>query len=67
LDAFEPLYLITQWFHYYIPERLTQKPEYVFNIVEKYQYHIDTMFNRMYKARIDPNWDEEAKLWFSTI
>lgn len=65
LDAFEPLYLLTQWFHYFIPERLIQRPEHVFNVADKYKYHIDVMFNRMYKIRVDPDWDECAKLWFS--
>lgn len=65
LNVFEPLYLITQWFRYFIPTRLIERPQYVFTIAEKYKHHIDAMFNRMYKARVDPEWDEEAKLWFS--
>ena len=61
LDAFEPLYTVQQWFDFF-----ADKPEdFASKTVEKYKYHIDVMFNRMYKARFDPEWCETEKLWFS--
>lgn len=64
LDAFEPLYIVTQWFTYFAPEKL-EKPDYIDNILNKYKLHLDVMFNRMYKARFDKDWDDTTKLWFS--
>lgn len=62
LDVFEPLYIVKCWFDFYAPE----KPEhFASNAVEKYKNHIDVLFNRMYRARFDPKWDDQHKLWFS--
>ena len=62
LDAFEPLYIVRQWFLHFTPD----KPKtFASKTIEKYKYHIDVMFNRMYKARFDPNWSDTSKLWFS--
>lgn len=65
LDVFEPLYLVTQWYRHFNPQALEENPKKAEQTVDKYKFHIDVMFNRMYKARFDPDWDEETKLWFS--
>ncbi len=64
LDVFEPLYIVTQWFSYYAPEKL-KNPEFIPKTMEKYKNHTDVMFNRMYKARFDSKWSDTTKLWFS--
>ena len=62
LDAFEPLYLVEKWMAFYRPDK---PKDFAAKTVDKYKFHIDVMFNRMYKARFDPEWDELTKLWFS--
>lgn len=61
LDVFEPLYLLTKWFEHFNPK----SQEHVKNTLDKYKNHLDVMFNRMYKARFDKDWDETTKLWFT--
>jgi hypothetical protein len=64
LNVFEPLYLVTEWFQHFAPEKLVNNPSFAINAVNKYENHISLMFNRMYKARFDKNWPDDTKLWF---
>jgi hypothetical protein len=65
LDSFEPLYIVTKWFLHFAPEKLKNNSNFALNAVNKYKNYNYVMFNRMYKARIDPNWDDMHKLWFA--
>ncbi len=62
LDSFEVLYIVEQWFNFFAPEK---PDDFASKAIDKYKFHIDAMFNRMYKARCDAQWDDTSKLWFS--
>lgn len=64
-DVFEPLYLLSHWFNHFAPEKLKKNPNHPKELLQKYNIHIDVLFNRLYKFRIDKSWDEHHQLWFS--
>jgi hypothetical protein len=64
LDAFEPREMLAQWYRHFIPDKLREDPDVINRVAEKYQDKIDIAFNRMYKKRVDPDW-ELSPLWFS--
>lgn len=63
-DVFEPIYLLTHWFNHFAPEKLDD-PNHMQKLIDRYQGHIDGLFNKAYKNRVDKSWDVNHKLWFS--
>lgn len=64
LDAFEPKYILIQWYRHHLPEKLKTDPGVVDRLLSKYGDHVDVLLNRMYKKHVDSDWTI-TPLWFS--
>ena len=58
-DLFETDQVVWSWFKHFRPEKLDN----VWRTLEKYSSHIGLLFNRLYRAHVDKE-HQDQKLWF---